>query len=180
MKKKNLFIVLATLSFGIVFSCNNNSKEIEMQSKIDSLQEILHSKGIFNLHSELFSRRFFSRDSAKKYADSFRYANSLSIPLAIRFDSDDLDTIISNHPYVRFYFGVKPNTDHLTLIAVGVDSQNRDNDKELTNSGGDTYTNMYEFADPCPPCNINGYNQPDSTLLNPGGAQHYYIFRRLE
>jgi hypothetical protein len=180
--KKNLLNGLATILVVLsLFSCNQSELEKEKSQKtIDSLENKLDSlrnpftKGSARLEKVL-SEAFPTRNNAKEYADAFRATNSLQIPLSIRFDKDDLLYLANRYPYVRFYFGVQPGTNFLTLMAVGVNNKNQDMDLEIVSQGATT-TEIYEFADPCPPCVIGTYPQPTNTLLYPMGAPNYILF----
>lgn len=107
---------------------------------------------------------FETKKEASECAERFRTADSLNIPLALRFSSKDLIALTDDKkkPYVRFYFGVNLKNKNLTLIAVGVDQKNVDDDA-LHSQDGHMVTKMYEFADPCPKCMIDGVSHDHGT-----------------
>lgn len=122
---------------------------------------------------------FPRRADAKLCADSFRNAGELVIPQSIMFLSTNLGYLAHAHPYVRFYMGTKAGSTELTLIAVGVDSNNMDEDNEIPLGGGQITTTMYEFADPCPKCVINDIIEQKESLLYEKNKPCRFIFKKI-
>jgi hypothetical protein len=162
MKTIHLSILFLTSLILFSVSCTPSRTETELRATIDSLQTVIancngQTKGMNSFNEEIGAIRSepISMDVAVQYTKEFRDPNlkSIQIPQAILFDSADLKMLANIYPYVRFYCGVKPGNDALTLLAVGVDEHNVDDTARMTvNSQGDPINMMFEFADPCPPC----------------------------
>jgi len=119
-------------------------------------------------------------DEAEKYVKRFRdtTVTPIDIPQAILFDSDDLAILTSRYQYIRFYCGIAPGTSKLTLIAVGVDTDNVDDITSTQQIGGQTFNFIYEFADPCPPCIKGGKPHANNSKLHPAGTPETVRFTR--
>lgn len=85
-------------------------------------------------------------------AQRFRTAKVIKIPYSLQFDSKHLRTLTGKYDYIRFYFGLKDKGDILTLLAIGVDNKNGEDDKLTDQGTANERTNIVEFADPCPVC----------------------------
>lgn len=122
---------------------------------------------------------FATRAEARACIDGFRNAEDIEIPLSIMFDSRNLRYLSRNpniYPFVRFYFGTKKDSNQLTLVAVAVTANNEDEDSEML-LDNTTTTQMYEFADPCPKCNINGHDQATGLLYDVSDPAFYQFYK---
>lgn len=179
--QKTVLLLCVLLAIGLIasllgyYNCYNEKQML--LSKIDSIGI---SPSNLKSNSEFLKKPepFPDQDEAEGYTNTFRSVPNLSIPLSVRFKSSDLNALDDYKPYVRFYFAVKPNTNLLTLIAVGVNAQNVDDDAEITLPGGGTVTKMYEFADPCPPCKIANLYPQRPSLLCPDTSIHTIQFHK--